>query len=139
MTNIIIKSKDVLADSLSFTALKKHPTIDGFLSALIKYDSKNLLVQFPTIELLSHGFPKLDKFHTQEQRTYIKLPVDPECLSMYAPLCAIDAKLKSKAFKKKCLVTNLMTMNIHHWLNIPTMDAHMLKCVWPCHIPTSPF
>ena len=94
MEKIIIKLKEINPDLIEFSELKKHQTVKGLKMAYIKYTQKNLVAQFPNIILSCHGFPKLDQYHTQEQRDYIRLPLTPESI-MYAKLCDLDVKFKA--------------------------------------------
>ena len=94
MEKIIIKLKDINPDLIEFSELKKHQTVKGLKMAYIKYTQKNLVAQFPNIILSCHGFPKLDQYHTQEQRDYIRLPLTPESI-MYAKLADMDVKFKA--------------------------------------------
>ena len=92
-----MKIKDLDANLIDSAELKKNPNIKTLKMSFIKYKKKNLVVQLPNISLSSYGVPKLDQFHTQEQRNYFKLPIDPDS-EMYKIFCCIDDRLKGSLF-----------------------------------------
>jgi hypothetical protein len=99
MSNIPLKLKNINIDLIDFSELKKNPAVKTLKMAFIKYKKRDMIVQFPSIAITSYGFPKLDQFHTQEQRDYIKLPIDPES-AMYKTLTTIDEGLAKPVFKQ---------------------------------------
>ena len=99
MSNIPLKLKNIKLDLIEFSELKKNQAVKTLKMSFIKYKKRDMIVQFPSIALTSYGFPKQDKFHTQEQRDYIKLPLDPES-AMYKTLCGIDEGLIKPEFKQ---------------------------------------
>ena len=99
MSNIPLKLKNIDPDLIDFSELKKNQAVKTLKMAFIKYKKRDMIVQFPSIAITSYGFPKLDQFHTQEQRDYIKLPIDPESV-MYKTLITIDEALTKQPFKQ---------------------------------------
>lgn len=99
-SNITKKISDLDLDSLTFTDLRVNKQVKGLKTAFLT--NSPIYIQFPTIELSSYGFPKIDQFHeTDEKRDYLKIPLDFSTYKIsYDMLVALDNKLSSDDFKK---------------------------------------
>ena len=70
------------------------PTYEGELG-----ERERLVIQLPVVQISNpyYGIPRLDRFHTEEQRNYIKLPYDKDTMGI---LQKIDEKLNCISFKQ---------------------------------------
>jgi len=97
--NNTLKHTAVKPDKLTFVKYK------DFL--LTKYETQQLLIQTPWLNINAFGMPKRDKYHaTDDQLRYIKLPIDTnkEDNKQFLDLLQqLDNKLNTEEFKKEYL------------------------------------
>ena len=97
MSNIVQLLKDVDVNNIKFIEAKKKA------KATIRilqptYENHPFIIQLPPIDVYGYyGVPRLDKYHTDEQRYSITVPLNNENVALFQKL---DELLNSKLFRQ---------------------------------------
>ena len=97
MLNIVQLLKDVDVNNIKFIEAKKKAKA-SIRILQPTYENHPFIIQLPPIDVYGYyGVPRLDKYHTEEQRYSITVPVNNENVALFQKL---DDLLNSKLFRQ---------------------------------------
>ena len=97
MLNIVQLLKDVDVNNIKFIEAKKKAKA-SIRILQPTYENHPFIIQLPPIDVYGYyGVPRLDKYHTEEQRYSITVPLNSENVALFQKL---DDLLNSKLFRQ---------------------------------------
>ena len=97
MLNIVQLLKDVDVNNIKFIEAKKKAKA-SIRILQPTYENHPFIIQLPPIDVYGYyGVPRLDKYHTEEQRYSITVPLNSENVALFQKL---DELLNSKLFRQ---------------------------------------
>ena len=88
-----VKYSDVEFDKISANKYQQH--------LLVNYENKRFLIQTDWMTLSHYGIPKNDKFHTEESRRYLQIPLNNDNFNNF--IHKLDDYFNSEIFRNTSL------------------------------------